>query len=130
MTTMSDPSCFEKDSGLSSIGLADVRDRLVVINTASTTIRLFGPTWYQSMESRRFSAYSGIGHHHQFRASQTANKAPEPTPTSVTPPANGRRIKGSIRMCNRRPQEARRPWAWLIFDVSQKEEHAIFSPIE
>src|SRR5438128_917876 len=23
-------------------------------------------------------------------------------------------------MCNRRPQEARRPWAWLIFDVGRK----------
>ena len=47
------------------------------------------------------------------------NKAPEPTPTSVTPPANECKAEGSSLLINVVLQEARRPWAWLIFDVGR-----------
>src|SRR5438132_11493524 len=50
------------------------------------------------------------------------NKAPEPTPTAVTSPANERIIESSQRIINRRLQEPRRLWSWLIFDVGQSFE--------
>src|SRR5256885_715169 len=51
------------------------------------------------------------------------NKAPEPTPTSDTKPANEGKSEGNGGMSNQKQQETRRPWAWLIFDVRQN-EHA------